>query len=55
MDPEDIDKVVEGYLEKRGFSQAGLAFQQEKRKGSNASSTAQIDPDIVRKILSFSE
>lgn len=58
MDPEEIDKVVSGYLEKRGFTKAGLAFQQEKqlhRKGSYASSAAQIDPDIAKQILSFSE
>ncbi|KAH6806726.1 TBP-associated factor 5 [Perilla frutescens var. frutescens] len=58
MDEEEIDKVVLAYLDKRGFKQAGLAFQQEKQqtsKGSNASSTAQIDPDIAKQILSFSE
>lgn len=58
MDQEEIDKVVLAYLDKRGFKQAGLAFQQEKQhhsKGSNASSTAQIDPDIAKQILFFSE
>ncbi|PIN00738.1 hypothetical protein CDL12_26757 [Handroanthus impetiginosus] len=58
MDQEEIDKVVLAYLDKRGFKQAGLAFQQEKQqnsKGSNASSTAQIDPDIAKQILAFSE
>ncbi|KAI3463531.1 hypothetical protein Pfo_020194 [Paulownia fortunei] len=58
MDQEEIDKVVLAYLDKRGFKQAGLAFQQEKKqrnKGSNASSTAQIDPDITKQILAFSE
>lgn len=58
MDQEEIDKVVLAYLDKRGFKQAGLAFQQEKQhhgKGSNSSSTAQIDPDIGKQILSFSE
>ncbi|XP_042062817.1 transcription initiation factor TFIID subunit 5-like [Salvia splendens] len=58
MDQEEIDKVVLAYLDKRGFKQAGLALQQEKQqnsKGSNASSTAQIDPDIAKQILSLSE
>ncbi|GFQ06474.1 transcription initiation factor TFIID subunit 5 [Phtheirospermum japonicum] len=58
MDQEDIDKVVLAYLDKRGFKQAGLAFQQEKQlhgKGSNASSTSQIDPDITKQILAFAE
>ncbi|KAL0429675.1 UNVERIFIED_CONTAM: Transcription initiation factor TFIID subunit [Sesamum radiatum] len=58
MDQEEIDKVVLAYLDKRGFKQAGLAFQQEKQqhsKGSNSSSTAQIDPDIAKQILAFSE
>lgn len=58
MDQEEIDKVVLAYLDKRGFKQAGLAFQQEKQhhgKGSNNSSTAQIDPDIAKQILAFSE
>ena len=59
MDQEEIDKVVLAYLDKRGFKQAGLVLQQEKQqsssKGSNASSTAQIDPDIAKQILSFSE
>ncbi|KAI3455150.1 hypothetical protein Pfo_011813 [Paulownia fortunei] len=58
MDQEEIDKVVLAYLDKRGFKQAGLAFQQEKQqhsKGSNTSSTAQIDPDIAKQILAFSE
>ncbi|KAK6127828.1 hypothetical protein DH2020_038430 [Rehmannia glutinosa] len=55
---EEIDKVVMAYLDKRGFKQAGLAFQQEKQqhgKGSNASATAQIDPDIAKQILALSE
>ncbi|KAL1562867.1 Transcription initiation factor TFIID subunit 5, variant 2 [Salvia divinorum] len=58
MDQEEIDRVVLAYLDKRGFKQAGLALQQEKQqnsKGSNASSTAQIDPDIAKQILSLSE
>ncbi|KAL7124514.1 hypothetical protein ABFS83_14G053400 [Erythranthe nasuta] len=58
MDQEEIDKVVLAYLDKRGFKQAGFAFQQEKQqnsKGSNTSSTAQIDPDIAKQILAFSE
>ncbi|KAL6495011.1 Transcription initiation factor TFIID subunit 5 [Orobanche gracilis] len=57
MDQEEIDKVVLAYLDKRGFKQAGLAFQQEKQqhgKGSDPS-TAQIDPDIAKQILAFSE
>ncbi|KAK6147983.1 hypothetical protein DH2020_018895 [Rehmannia glutinosa] len=58
MDQEEIDKVVLAYLDKRGFKQAGLAFKQEKQqhsKGSNTSSTAQIDPDIAKLLLAFSE
>ncbi|KAL8502211.1 hypothetical protein ACS0TY_021358 [Phlomoides rotata] len=59
MDQEDIDKVVLAYLDKRGFKQAGLAFQQERQQhskgSSNASSTAQIGPDIAKQILAFSE
>ncbi|KAL3818476.1 hypothetical protein ACJIZ3_004381 [Penstemon smallii] len=58
MDPEEIDKIVLAYLDKRGFTQAGIAFQQEKQhhsRGSNTSSTAQIDPDIANQILAFSE
>ncbi|KAL3617649.1 Transcription initiation factor TFIID subunit 5 [Castilleja foliolosa] len=58
MDQEEIDKVVLAYLDKRGFKQAGLAFQQDKQlhgRGSNASSTAQIDPDITKQILAFAE
>ncbi|KAL8034958.1 hypothetical protein ABFX02_12G065500 [Erythranthe guttata] len=54
MDQEEIDKVVLAYLDKRGFKQAGFAFQQNS-KGSNTSSTAQIDPDIAKQILAFSE
>ncbi|XP_073286914.1 transcription initiation factor TFIID subunit 5-like [Primulina huaijiensis] len=58
MDEEEIDKVVLAYLDKRGFKQAGLAFQQERHqncKGSDTSSTAQIDPEIAKQILAFSE
>ncbi|KZV57940.1 protein with unknown function [Dorcoceras hygrometricum] len=58
MDQEEIDRVVLAYLDKRGFKQAGLAFQQEKQhngKGSDNSSTAQIDPEIAKQILAFSE
>ncbi|KAG8379567.1 hypothetical protein BUALT_Bualt07G0102400 [Buddleja alternifolia] len=55
MDQEEIDKVVLAYLDKRGFKQAGLAFQQEKQQHSNTSSTAQIDPDIAKQLLSFSD
>ncbi|GFP82620.1 transcription initiation factor TFIID subunit 5 [Phtheirospermum japonicum] len=58
MDQEEIDKVVLAYLDKRGFKQADLSFQQEKQhhsKGSNTSSTAQIDPDITKQLLAFSE
>ncbi|XP_073122677.1 transcription initiation factor TFIID subunit 5 isoform X1 [Henckelia pumila] len=58
MDQEEIDKVVLAYLDRRGFKQAGLAFQQEKQqnsKGSDISSTALIDPEIAKQILAFSE
>ncbi|XP_075479944.1 transcription initiation factor TFIID subunit 5-like isoform X2 [Primulina tabacum] len=58
MDQEEIDKVVLAYLDRRGFKQAGLAFQQEKQqntKGGDNSSNAQIDPEIAKKILAFSE
>ncbi|XP_051115271.1 transcription initiation factor TFIID subunit 5 isoform X2 [Andrographis paniculata] len=58
MDQEEIDRVVLAYLDKRGFRQAGLAFQQEKQqhsKGSNASSTAQIDLDVAKQMLALSE
>ncbi|KAG6413229.1 hypothetical protein SASPL_125937 [Salvia splendens] len=56
MDQEEIDKVVLAYLDKRGFKQAGLVLQQEKQQSSsNASSTAQIVPDIAKQFLSFSE
>ncbi|CAA0806841.1 Transcription initiation factor TFIID subunit 5 [Striga hermonthica] len=56
MDPEDIDKAVLAYLDKRGFKQAELALQQEKQQhGKGNASIAQIDPDIAKQILAFAE
>ncbi|EPS72043.1 hypothetical protein M569_02713, partial [Genlisea aurea] len=58
MEHVEIEKVVLTYLEKRGFKQTGVAFQQEVQessKGSNSSSNVQFDADIAKKILSFNE
>nr|XP_009798805.1 PREDICTED: transcription initiation factor TFIID subunit 5-like [Nicotiana sylvestris]XP_009798806.1 PREDICTED: transcription initiation factor TFIID subunit 5-like [Nicotiana sylvestris] len=53
MDEEEIEKAVVAYLKKKGFKQTELAFQEEQQLNKNTNS--QLDPDITKKILSFSE
>ncbi|CAN4097915.1 unnamed protein product [Withania somnifera] len=59
MDEEEIEKAVVAYLKKKGFKQTELAFQEEQQLNKNTSSSihnnSAIDPDITKKILSFSE
>ncbi|KAG9452193.1 hypothetical protein H6P81_005097 [Aristolochia fimbriata] len=52
MEEEDIEKAVFAYLKKKGFKQTELALQEEQSKSS---SNTQTDPDVARRILSFSE
>ncbi|KAL3335025.1 hypothetical protein AABB24_031314 [Solanum stoloniferum] len=64
MDEEEIEKAVVAYLKKKGFKQTEIAFQEEQQLNKNSSSSihnnnnsaiSQIDPDLTKKILSFSE
>lgn len=64
MDEEEIEKAVVAYLKKKGFKQTEIAFQEEQQVNKNSSSSihnnnnsanSQIDPDLTKKILSFSE
>ncbi|KAM3375331.1 transcription initiation factor TFIID subunit 5 isoform X1 [Capsicum galapagoense] len=58
MDEDEIEKAVVAYLKKKGFKQTELAFQEEQQlnnNNNNNSANSQIDPDITKKILSFSE
>ncbi|CAN4099862.1 unnamed protein product [Withania somnifera] len=63
MDEEEIEKAVVAYLKKKGFKQTEFSFQEEQQLNKNNSSSihnnnsanSQIDPDITKKILSFSE
>lgn len=51
---EDLDKAVFLYLKKKGFTQTEQIFQQEQQNKNNKNST-DVDADITKQILSFSQ
>ncbi|XP_048444440.1 transcription initiation factor TFIID subunit 5-like isoform X1 [Pyrus x bretschneideri] len=60
VDDESVRKFVAAYLKKKGFKQAENAFQEELNKNTNSSSSpisfnSQLDPDVAKHILSFSQ
>ncbi|KAA8538709.1 hypothetical protein F0562_028310 [Nyssa sinensis] len=59
MDEDEIEKAVIAYLKKKGFRQTELAFQEEQQQTKNSSSissaNSRTDPDITKRILSFTE
>ncbi|MCL7034429.1 hypothetical protein MKW94_007644 [Papaver nudicaule] len=54
MEDEEVEKVVMAYLEKKGFKQTQLAFQEEQSK-SSSSNASETNPDVSKHLLSFSE
>ncbi|XP_021755176.1 transcription initiation factor TFIID subunit 5-like isoform X2 [Chenopodium quinoa] len=55
MDVELIDKRVLEYLQKKGFKQTEIAFQEEQQQqqSKNSSSNSHTDPDVAKLILTF--
>lgn len=56
MDEEKLMKFVEAYLKKKGLKLTEHALQEEAQQqcSSPISSNSQLDPDVVRHILSLS-
>ncbi|PWA56488.1 TBP-associated factor 5 [Artemisia annua] len=55
MDKEDYDKMILKYLRRRGFTQTEQIFQQEQQNNKNAADASQLDPDLTKQIISFSQ
>ncbi|XP_042482194.1 transcription initiation factor TFIID subunit 5 isoform X1 [Macadamia integrifolia] len=54
MEEDEIEKAVLAYLKKKGFKQTELTLQEEQSKSSSAAAS-QTDPEVAKKILTFSE